>query len=308
MQVQGARAEEKFITIGTASQLGVYYPAGGAICRLVKRGIKEHGIHCFVERTSGSVYNLKALRSGHLELAMAQGDWLYQSYEGSPPFTKAGADKELRALFSLHTEAFTVIVRQDKRIRNINDLKRKRIGMGADGSGMRATAEEFIKAMGWKNSNFASVTMMKPLELGNALCADKVDAIFFTTGHPSGAMQDITTGCDVRLLSVSGPKIDALMKEKPYYVSVQLPGGMYKGTPDSVTTFGVKAVLVGTEKVSEDIIYEVVKAVFDNLDNFKTLHPVFSSLSKEGMVKEGIIVPLHPGALRYFQENNLLKE
>lgn len=302
-----AFAADKFITIGTANEMGVYYPAGGAICRLVKRGIKEHGIRCFVQPTSGSVFNLKALQKGELDVALAQTDWIYSAVKGVNEFAANGPNRRLRSVFSLHTEAFTVLARNDSNIRNVYDLKGKRIGVGNDGSGMRATAEEFIRAEGWNKESFSSLRELKPSEQVKALCSGEVDAIFFTTGHPNGRTQETTHKCATRLVPVTGPEIDKMLKEKPYYQRVTLPGGMYPGSKDSVTTFGVKAALVTSAKVDDEIVYQLVKAVFDNLDNFKTLHPVFASLDKQRMVAEGVIAPMHPGALRYYREAGLMK-
>jgi len=305
--INSAFAGEKFITIGTAGELGVYYPAGGAICRLVKRGIKEHGIRCFVEPTSGSVYNLKGLANRELDLAIAQTDWIYHAYKGTRDFADNGPDPKLRSVFSLHTEAFTVLARADANIKKLSDLKGKRIGIGDDGSGMRATAEEFIEAEGWNKGSFAEMLELKPAEQGKALCAGKVDAVLFTSGHPNGGMQEITHKCATHLISVEGAEINELIKHNPYYLHVTLPGGMYPGSPHSINTFGVKATLMTSSKVDDEIIYQVVKAVFDNLDNFKTLHPVFSALDKSHMVTEGLIAPLHPGAIRYYREVGLIK-
>lgn len=302
-----AQAGEKFITIGTAGELGVYYPTGGAICRLVKRGIKEHGIRCFVEPTSGSVYNLKALRSGELDLAIAQTDWIYHAYKGEGDFADSGPDASLRSVFSLHTEAFTVLARADSGITTVKDLKHKRIGIGSDGSGMLATAEEFIKAEGWTKQSFALTKEFKTTALGNALCDGTVDAILLTTGHPNGSTQETTNKCPTHLVAVQGPEIDKLLEANPYYVHITLPGHMYKGSADDIATFGVKATLMTTSHVDDETIYQVVKAVFDNLDNFKTLHPVFASLDKSKMVSEGLIMPLHPGALKYYREVGLVK-
>jgi uncharacterized protein len=302
-----ASSADKFITIGTANELGVYYPAGGAICRLVKRGIKEHGIRCFVQPTSGSVYNLKSLQKGEFDLVLAQTDWIYSARKGTNEFSSAGANKKLRSVFSLHTEVFTVLARADADIKTTEDLKGKRIGVGNDGSGMRATAEEFIKAEGWTQDSFITFRELKPSEQGKALCSGEVDAVFFTTGHPNGHTQETTNKCATRLIPVSGQKIDKLIKDKPYYQHFTLPGGMYPGTKDPIQTFGVKAALVTSSKVDDEVIYQVVKAVFDNLDNFKTLHPVFASLDKQRMVSEGIIAPMHPGALRYYREAGLIK-
>ena len=243
-----AFAAEKSIAIGTASELGVYYPAGGAICRLVKRGIKEHGIHCRVEATQGSVYNLKKMQEGELDLAIVQTDWLYHAYKGHHGFEEAGANQSLRSVFSLHTEAFTILARDDSGIKDTRDLKHKRIGIGSDGSGMLATAEEFIKAEGWTHSNFAEVKELKPGELGKALCAGSLDAILVITGHPNGSTQETTGKCRTHLVPVEGSEIDALIEKNPYYVPVTLPGRMYPGSTKPINTFGVKATLVTSKK------------------------------------------------------------
>ena len=300
-------AAEKFVTIGTAGELGVYYPAGGAICRFIKRGSREHGIHCFVQATSGSVYNLKALQDDTLNLAIAQTDWVYHAYHGTREFARNSPDKDLRTVFTLHTEAFTVLARDDSGIRTLRDLAGKRIGIGDDGSGMRATAEEFIAAEGWNASSFAAMVSLKSPEQATALCSGRVDALLSTTGNPNGGMQEITSRCKTHLIPVTGPEIGRLLKQNPYYVTVTIPGGMYAGTRQSIVTFGVKAALMTTVRMSDEVIYQIVKAVFDNLNNFKTLHPVFSTLDKTAMATQGIIAPLHPGALRYYRENGLIK-
>lgn len=300
-------AAEKFVTIGTAGELGVYYPAGGAICRFIKRGTREHGIQCLVQATKGSVYNLKALQDGTLNLALAQADWVYHAWHGSREFAQNKADTELRTVFTLHTEAFTVLARDGSGIAKVRDLAGKRIGIGDDGSGMRATAEGFIAAEGWKDDSFAAMIPLKAPDQAAALCSGRVDALLSTIGHPNGGMQEITTRCKTHLISVEGPEIVGLLKKNPYYVNVTVPGGMYPGTPKAIHTFGVKAALMTTTRMSDEVIYQIVKAVFDNLDNFKTLHPVFSTLDKNAMATQGIIVPLHPGALRYFRENGLIK-
>jgi TRAP transporter TAXI family solute receptor len=302
-----AIAGEEFITIGTAGEQGVYYPAGGAICRLIKRGVKEHGIRCFVEATSGSIYNLKGLENGDLDLAFAQADWIYHAYKGINDFDQNGPDKSLRSVFSLHTEAFTVLARADSGINNIKGLEYKRIGIGSDGSGMRATANEVIEAEGWTKNSFAVMEELKPSELGKALCDNRLDAILVMTGHPNGGTQEITSRCKTHLVPVEGEEIDKLIHDNPYYVRVTLPGRLYAGSPSAINTFGVKATLVTTSEVDEETIYQVVKAVFNNLDNFKTLHPVFASLDKTKMVSEGLIAPLHAGALKYYREVGLIK-
>ncbi|MCE3232718.1 MAG: C4-dicarboxylate transporter substrate-binding protein [Rickettsiaceae bacterium] len=299
-------AADKFVTIGTGGVTGVYYPTGGAICRLVNRGRKEHGIRCSVESTGGSVYNINALRDGGLDLAVAQSDWQYHSYNGTGIFADQGAFKGLRSVFSLHTEAFTVVVRADSGINTFDDIVGKRVNVGNPGSGNRATMEVIMAAKGWTKENFKVASELKGSEQPQALCDNKIDVMIYNAGHPNGAVQEVATSCDVKIISVSGSSIDSLVKDSPYYAYTIIPGGMYAGNPDDIKTFGVKATFVTSEKVDEEIIYQVVKAVFDNFDNFKTLHPVFANLDPKKMIREGNAAPLHKGAERYFKEKGLM--
>lgn len=301
-----AFAAEKMVTIGTAGVTGVYYPGGGAICRLVNRGRKEHGIRCTVESTSGSVYNLEAVRQGDLDLAIVQSDWLYHAYHGSGIFSEQGPNPRLRVLFTLHSEPFTVIARKDAKIKVFDDLKGKRVNLGLPGSGMRATMEELMAYKSWTKRTFANVLELKAADQGDALCRNRIDAMIYAAGHPNGAVQHVTSSCETRLIEVSGPAIDTLIKKHPFYAYATIPGGMYVGNPQDVKTFGVKATLVAPEDLSDDIAYEIVRAVFDNLDNFKTLHPVFVSLDPMLMVKDSDVIPMHEGAARYFREKGLL--
>lgn len=305
--VGSAQASNKFITIGTGGVTGVYYPAGGAICRLVNRGRREHGIRCSVESTGGSVYNLNSLRVNELDVAVAQSDWQYHSYNGTGPFKKKGADKNLRSLFSLHSEPFTVIARADAGIATFDDLAGKRVNIGNPGSGMRATMEVIMDQKGWTKKDFKVAAELKASEQAQALCDNKIDVMIYAAGHPNGAVQEVTTTCDTKLISVGGSEIETMINETPYYASAVIPGGMYNGNPDDTKTFGVKATFVASALADEETVYQVVKAVFDNFDNFKTLHPVFSTLEKEKLLSDGNTAPLHDGAVRYFKEAGLLK-
>ncbi len=297
-----ALSADKYLTIGTGGVTGVYYPAGGAICRLVNRGRKEHGIRCSVESTGGSVYNLNALRTGEIDIAVAQSDWQYHAYMGTGPFKDVGPNKKLRSLFSLHSEPFTVIARADSGIKNFDDLKGKRVNIGNPGSGQRATMEAIMAVKGWDKSVFKEATELKASEQAQALCDNKIDVMIYSAGHPNGAVQEVTTTCDTKIIPVEGPDIDKLVNMYPFYAYTTIPGGMYNGNDQDVKTFGVKATFVSTEDVDPEIIYQVVKAIFDNFDNFKTLHPVFSTLEPKDLVKSGNTAPLHKGAERYFKE------
>lgn len=303
-----AHAEDTFITIGTGNETGVYFPAGGAICRLVNRGRKEHGIRCAVESTGGSIFNLNAVHQHELDFGIAQSDWHYNAYKGQGLFSEQGPDESLRSVFSLHSEAFTVVVRADSTIHTFDDLKHKTVNVGSAGSGMRATMDEVLKAKGWPESAIPMVDQPSTIDQAHELCDKKVDAIVFAAGHPNGSIQDVTSMCAARIIPVDGPVINALIKKHPYYAKTIIPGGMYRGNPKDIKTFGVKATLITSADTPDDAVYQVVKAVFDNFDSFKTLHFVFQTLDKKAMVKDGLIAPLHPGALRYYQEVGLIKK
>jgi hypothetical protein len=302
-----AQAETKYVTIGTGGVTGVYYPTGGAICRLVNKTRKEHGIRCSVESTGGSVYNLNTIAAGELDMGVAQSDWQYHAYTGTSKFKEQGPNKDLRSVFSVHPEPFTVVARADSGIKKFKDLKGKRVNIGNPGSGQRGSMEVVMQVQGWTKDDFKLASELKSAEQSQALCDNKVDAMVFTVGHPSGSIKEATTSCDSVLVEVAGPEIDALVKENAYYRFATIPGGMYRGTDTDTKTFGVGATFVTSAKVPDDTIYYVVRAVFENFDEFKKLHPAFANLKKEEMIKDGLSAPLHPGAVKYYKEAGLMK-
>jgi uncharacterized protein len=299
--------DQKFITIGTGGVTGVYYPTGGAICRLVNKDRAEHGIRCSVESTGGSVYNVNTIRAGELDMGVVQSDVQYKSLKGEgEEFQDQGPFEELRAVFSVHAEPFTVVARADSGIETFDDLKGKRVNVGNPGSGQRSTMEVLMDAKGWTMDDFALASELKSAEQSQALCDNKIDAMVFTVGHPSGSIQEATTTCDTKLIPVTGPEVDQLVEQNPYYAKAVIPGGMYAGTDSDVETFGVKATFVSSTAVPEDVVYQVTKAVFDNFEDFKKLHPAFESLTKEDMVTEAISAPLHAGAEKYYSEAGMM--
>jgi TRAP transporter TAXI family solute receptor len=299
--------EDQFITIGTGGVTGVYYPTGGAICRLVNAGRKEHGIRCSVESTGGSVYNVNTMRQGELDFGVVQSDVQYNALNGvGQEFEGQGAFEGLRAVFAVHPEPFTVLARADSGIETFDDLKGKRVNIGNPGSGQRATMEVLMEAKGWTMDDFALASELKSAEQSQALADNNVDAIVFTVGHPNGSIQEATTTTDANLIPVSGPEVDALVEENPYYSKAVIPGGMYPGNEDDVETFGVRATFVSSADVSEEVVYQVVKAVFENFEDFKKLHPAFADLEKEELTTAALSAPLHPGAERYYKEAGLM--
>ncbi len=293
------------ITIGTGSPSGVYYQVGKAICRLVNAGSQQHGVTCRSISTPGSISNLKDIRDGDLQVAVVQSDWQFHASKGSGPFADAGADNDLRALFSVHGEPFTVVARRDSGILTFDDLKGMRVNIGNPGSGQRATMETVMAAKGWDKSVFALANELPASQQSLALCHDRVQAMVYTVGHPNASVAQAAGLCDARIVEVSGPDIDKLVAENPYYAYTEVPGGIYPGNPEPVVTFGVKATVVTSAKLDRATVYAVVKAVFDNLKNMKKMHPAFGSLQPEDMISDGLSAPLHEGASRYFSEKGL---
>jgi TRAP transporter TAXI family solute receptor len=301
-----AQAQQKFVTIGTGGVTGVYYAAGGAICRLVNKDRAKHGIRCSVESTGGSVFNVNTIKGGELDLGFAQSDVQFNATKGLTQF-KDGAVSDLRAVFSVHPEPFTLLTRKESGIKTFADTKGKRVNVGNPGSGTRASMEELLGALNWTMKDFSLAAELKADEHGPALCDGKIDAFFYGVGHPSANIQDPTTTCGAKLASITGPMVDKLVADKPYYAKVTIPGGLYPNNPDAAQTYGVLATVVASSKTPADTVYQVVKAVFDNFDEFKKLHPALANLQPETMVKDGLSAPLHEGAVRYYREKGWIK-
>ena len=300
-------AQQKFITIGTGGVTGVYYAAGGAICRLVNKDRAKHNIRCSVESTGGSVFNVNTIKGGELDLGFAQSDVQFNASKGVGQFKDGGAYGDLRAVFSVHPEPFTVVARKEAGAKSFTDFKGKRFNVGNPGSGTRSSMEELLAAMGWKMGDFALAAELKADEHGPALCDGKIDGFFYAVGHPSANIQDPTTTCGAKIVSLSGPAIDKLVAEKPYYAKVTIPGGLYPNNPDAAQTYGVLATVVASAKTPAETVYQVTKAVFDNFDEFKKLHPALANLTPQAMIKDGLSAPLHEGALRYYREKGWVK-
>src|SRR5918999_602075 len=303
----GAMAQQNFVTIGTGGVTGVYYAAGGAICRLVNKDRKTHGIRCSVVSTGGSAFNVNTIKAGELDFGMAQSDVQYNAFKGEESFKEGGAHTDLRAVFSIHPEPFTVLAHPNAGVTKFEDFKGKRFNVGNPGSGTRASMERLLGAMGWTLADFSLASELKADEHGPALCDGKIDGFFYGVGHPSANIQDPTTTCGAKLVSVTGPAVDKLVADKPYYAKATIKGGLYNNNPQPTETYGVLATFVSSSKVPADTIYAVVKGVFDNFDEFKKLHPALANLDPKTMIKDGLSAPLHDGAVKYYKEKGWAK-
>lgn len=296
------QAEEKFVTIGTGGQTGVYYVAGQSICRFLNRGAADHGIKCNAPASGGGVANVNGIRSGEFNFGIMQSDHQYKALNGVAPFEKEGAMQDIRAVFSLQSEVFTILARRDAKIASFDDLKGKRVNIGNPGSGQRDTLDEIMQVKGWDRSAFALAAELKPAEQASALGDNNIDAMTYFVGHPNGAIQEATTTTDAVLVPVTGAEIDTLLAAKSYYTKADIPGGLYKGNDAPTPSIGGKAVLSTSASASPEMVYQLVKSVFDNIDRFKRLHPAFADLKEEDMIKVGLSAELHEGAVRYYKE------
>lgn len=298
-------AQAQYVTIGTGGQTGVYYTAGQSVCRFLNRGATEHDIKCNAPSSAGSVSNIVALQNKDYDFGFIQSDHQFKALEGQAPFDKKPV-KNLRAVFSLQSEILTVVVRNDSNINELADLKGKRVNIGVPGSGSRDTFDQVMTANGWDKSTFSLAAELKPAEMAAALGDNNLDAITYVVGHPSGAIQEALTTADAKLIPVTGDGIDKLLEQASYFTKADIPGGLYPGVDKPIPSIGGKAILATTEETDPEVVYQLVKSVFDNLDRFKRLHPAFANLTAEEMISAGITAPLHEGAKRYYKEKGWL--
>lgn len=295
-----------FISIGTGSSTGNYYLAGKTIAEIVNREIGTHNLRCNVETTQGSVFNVNALMSGDLQFGIVQSDRQWQAVKGENEWKEKGPQADLRAVFSIYPESVTLVAAVDAGIRGIMDLKGKRVNIGNPGSGHRQNAIDALEAVNIDYKTDMNAESLQATESANLLQDGRIDAFFYTVGHPNRAIRDATTGNrKVRFAVITG--IDKLLVKYPYYTKSIVRSGLYPGAVNEgeIATFGVKATLVTSSQVSDAIVYAVTKEVFENFADFKSLNPAHAHLTKPGMLK-GMSATLHPGALRYYKEAGLM--
>ncbi len=294
----------QFITIGTGGVTGTYYPTGGAICRMVNKQKKQTGIRCSVESTGGSVYNVNTIKAGELDFGISQSDTAYQAYYGKGKF-KGKAIKELRSTIAIYPELLAFVVAKRSGIKKFTDIKGKRVNIDTPGSGTRMTTEIVLKAFGIKKSDLAQVDELKSSEGPTMLKDDHIDGYFGVFGHPTANIKDAANSVDIDLIPIDGKPIDELVKKYPYYAKGIISGTFYKGVTHDTPSIGVKAVLCTSSKISDKVVYTVVKTILDNFEAFKKLHPAYKTITKKSLL-DGLSIPQHPGAVKAFKEAGLL--
>jgi len=307
-EAASAQPPPPLLRLGTGRVTGVYFPAGGSLCRLHNGARGEDAPYCAVEATAGSVENLRRLRAGDLDLAVVQSDWQYHGARGTTEFSDAGPDAALRSLFSLHGEPLTVVAQREAGIRSFGDLKGKRVNLGPDGSGQRVAMNVALAAFDLAPGDLAAAEERAFAEQVLALCEGQVDAVAFAVGHPNGSVMDATNACRGLIVPVDGPSLAQKLEELPYLARIAVPGGFYPGNAAPVASFGVVATLVSRDTVSEAAVYAFVRAAFEGLDRLRAAHPAFAELDPALMIRAGLTAPLHRGAVRYYRERGWLDE
>jgi hypothetical protein len=273
---------------------------------MVNNKRKEYGIRATVESTGGSVFNINAIMSGDLEFGVAQSDRQYQAVQGIEDWKDKGPQKDLRAVFSIHPETVDLIAAVDANINSLEDLKGKRVNIGNVGSGYRQNAIDALEANGLNWEKDFNAESLKAAEAPGLIQDGRIDAAFYTVGHPSGYYKEASSGTR-KIKFVPIENVDGLLAKYPYYAkAVTRVPELYPGAANDkdVPTFGVKATFVTSAKVPDEVVYAIVKEVFDNFEDFKKLHPAYAGLTKQSML-EGLSAPLHPGALKYYKEVGL---
>ncbi len=306
--LQASAARTNYVTIGTGGVTGVYYPTGGAIAKMVNKKRKQYNLRATVESTGGSVFNVNAIMAGDLEFGVVQSDRQYQAYNGTADW-EGRPQKKLRAVFSIHPESVTIVAAVEKNIKSVMDLKGKVVNIGNPGSGQRGNALDLLKAAGIDPDKDLKAEGLKAAESAGMLQDGRIDAFFYTVGHPNGSVKEAVAGArKVNFVTVPRDVVDKLVSKYPYYAPSFIPVEQYRGVAnqENVDTFGVKATFVTSSDVSEDTVYAITKEVFENFDEFKKLHPAYAVLTRESML-QGLSAPIHPGALKYYKEAGLLK-
>jgi TRAP transporter TAXI family solute receptor len=300
--VSTAHAKTEYLGLGTGEITGVYYQVGGAIAQIVNSQTDRHGLRIIVEPTGGSFYNLNAVEKGDLPLAMAQSDSQYRAINGLAGWADTGKQDKLRSMFSFYPESVTLIVREQSGIKKLSDLKHKRVNLGSPESGTYQNSLDVLQAAGINPKLDLQASNMKDSVAADMMVSGRIDALFITVGHPSKFVEQLLASLPkIILLPVTG--MDKLLDSTPYYTRSVIPSQFYPALKesDNIESIGVRATLVTSVDVSDEIVYALTKEIFENFEQFKALHPVFSTLTISDML-EGCLAPFHNGAMKYYKQ------
>lgn len=293
---------QKFVALGTASTSGVYHPVGQAICRLVNKHRLTELVRCLTYSTGGSEYNIQAVISGELNAGITRTDLAYDAYNGTGEFASRGPAPTLRMIASLYDEPVTVLAKRKANITRFEEIRGKRINIGNRGSSQRSIVRMILEAVEVKTSDFAAITEYTTDGMGDAFCKNEVDVIVQALGMPAPFYKRMIEECDGVIIAIPSTVIDRILASYPSLMRLSIPGGIYAGHPDAIPSFGFKTALITSSDMSEETIYRLTRALTSELAEFKRQHPALERLGKETMARDGILIPLHPGAARQYRE------
>ena len=290
-------AQKQFLNIGTGGTAGTYYPLGGAMAEILNKAIP--GMNASAQSTGASVANINMLKDGSVDLAIVQNDITYYAVNGTEMF-KDKKVEGLQGIAILYPETCQAVTLESSGIKDLSQIKGKRVAVGAAGSGVEANARQIMEAYGISYDDI-QVQYLSFSEAASALKDGNIDVAFLTAGYPTAAVQDISSQNKVRLLPVAADKADALIAKYPFYTKTVIPAGTYAGFDEDVPAVSVMAMLVANEKVTEQLGYDVAKSLFTNLDRLQAAHAVGKQIAKDKAMS-GMPLKMNAGAEKFFKE------
>jgi len=297
-----ACGEATKMTMGTGGTSGTYYGYGGILGNQIKTSA---GITVNVVSTDGSKANILGIDAGNYQLATVQSDVMAYAWAGSRSFESEGALDSFRVIGGLYAEAVQLVT-MDPNIKSVADLAGKKVSIGAAGSGVYFNAIDILAAAGLTEEDIQP-QYQSFADSADALKDGKIDAAFIVAGAPTPAIQELCTTAAAYLVPIDGDIAAALMASSPYYTTYDIPAGTYEGQTEDVTTVTVKATLIVSTDASEDDVYKITKAIFDNIDAITAAHAKGAELSLENATS-GMTAPFHAGAAKYFAEKGIVVE
>ncbi len=301
----GAWAQSRPLLLGTGGMLGTNYAAGSALCRFSSQAHTKSGTVCQALISKGTVNNLIGLRTGEYSAGIATPDIVATAYEGVGVFREAGPNKSLRALFSLNPTYLMLVVPKNSTIQKLEDIKGKRFYADVAGSSTAVVVKDLFAAYKISQNDVKANTTLSVNDQSTALCKGEIDAYISNAGAGAKYVAE-ALACGARILPLTGPGAEATVKLNTALKITTIPPNSYKGQEEGIVTIGSNAVVVSTTQMSADTIYDFVKSAFDNLEGIRKLHPAFTHLDPKVMAKEGLGVPLHEGAERFYREKGWL--
>jgi TRAP transporter TAXI family solute receptor len=297
-------AEQIFINIATGGTGGTYYPLGGAFAEIWNNNIKGFKMNATVQSTGGSVANTNMLKNKEVEFILVQNDVCYYAQEGIILFDQKFP--EIRGVMSMFTEPIQLVATASSKIESVEDLRGKTVALGPIGSGSEACARQVLKAAGIDPEKDIKPKFISFNDAAVAMKDRQIDAALIVVGAPAGAITDLATSIDIKLVKVGGASADNLFKEYSYYVPYQIPANSYKGQTEAVDTVAIKAITAVRDDFDADLLYEMLETLYANKDRVVNAHTTGKQIIEETAL-DGMSIPLHPGAEKFFKDKGVLK-